>query len=163
MATYPTLAILITTMNNGIKRVVEEVLPQIQEADQIIISHQITDPNYQDKKYELPKNTIYLSMHEKGLSKNRNNALKAATSDICYICDDDLTFLPNAIQTIKSSYKETDADIITFQAQNEKGEVHFQVKEGQHTPISVLRIRSRGISFKREKILKNNISFNEKF
>lgn len=150
-------------MNQGIERVTSELLPQLHEADQVIISHQITDPNYNTPNIQFASNTIYLTMHEKGLSKNRNNALKAASADICYICDDDLNFLPNAIQNIKTTYQESQADLITFQAQNEKWELHFQVKEGKHSPISVLRIRSRGISFKREKILKNQISFNEEF
>jgi hypothetical protein len=37
------LGILIVTMNGGIKRVKKELLPQLKNVDEIIISHQITD------------------------------------------------------------------------------------------------------------------------
>lgn len=117
------IAILITTMNAGIQRVIAELLPQLllqlESADEIIISHQITDPDFQNQERDFPDKVRYFSMQEKGLSKNRNNALKQAKADLCYICDDDLTFLPNAIKIIKQTYKNSDADLITFQAIDE--------------------------------------------
>jgi len=41
----PTLGILITTMNEGIERVKNTLLPELQNVDEVIISHQITDEN----------------------------------------------------------------------------------------------------------------------
>ncbi|MBS9775345.1 glycosyltransferase [Candidatus Gracilibacteria bacterium] len=158
-----TLGVLITTMNNGIKRVKKELLPQLKDVDEVIISHQITDENISPEKENLGENIKYVFMREKGLSKNRNNALKYATADICYICDDDLDFIEGFEKIIKNSYADIEADIITFQAQTPDGKKHFPIKEGKHSKSSILRIWSWGITFKREVIQKNNIIFDEEF
>lgn len=119
MEKLPTLGILITTMNDGINRVVSELLPQLKKVDEIIISHQITDNITQPYKDSLPPRVKYVYMFEGGLSKNRNNALKYSTADICHICDDDLNYLEGFEEVIKNAYGSSDADIITFQALNE--------------------------------------------
>ena len=163
-----TLWIIITTMNNWIKRVKKELLPQLKNVDEIIISHQIIDKNIIPEKIEelkkYHKNIKYSVLNEKWLSKNRNNWLKLAQSDIIHICDDDLNFKNNFVEIIKEEYlKNKNADIITFQAENEKWEKHFQVKKWEHNRFSILRIWSWGITFKRNKVLEKNISFDENF
>lgn len=59
-----TLSVLITTMNENIFRVERELLPQLRNIDEIVISHQITD----GKEYFLKnfsKNVKYVFMNEK--------------------------------------------------------------------------------------------------
>ena len=76
------IGILITTTNDKIKRVEKELLPQLKSADEIIISHQIFDNKTKPSK-NLSKGKIrYFYTYSKGLSKNRNNALKNSKADI---------------------------------------------------------------------------------
>lgn len=158
-----TLWVLITTMNEWIYRVKNELLPQLKNVDEVIISHQITDWSILPESNNLWENVKYFFMFEKWLSKNRNNALKYSKSDICYICDDDLNFIAWFDEIIKNEYKKSDYDIITFQAENESWKKHFKLKEGNHNRFSVLKIWSWWITFKRESLIKNNIYFDESF
>lgn len=150
-------------MNSWIERVKKDVLPQLKWVDEIVISHQITDENIKPEIIDFWENIKYLHIFSSWLSKNRNNALKHSKSDICYICDDDLNFLEWFEKIIKESYKKSDYDLITFQAQNEKWEKHFKIKEWNHTKLSVLKVWSWGVTFKRENLIKNNIYFDENF
>ncbi len=163
MQNKPTLAILITTMNNWIERVKKELLPQLKNVDEVIISHQITEKNISPETERLWENVKYVFMREKWLSKNRNNALQYATADICHICDDDLNFIEWFEKIIKKAYQITNADLITFQVQSPKWKNYFPVKQWKHNRISLLRIWSVGITFKREMLQKNNITFDEHF
>jgi len=160
-----TLSILITTMNDWIDRVKKELLPQLQNTDEVIISHQITNknlfPEHQKEISKLHKNIKYIFMSESGLSKNRNNAIKNSNSDICYICDDDLNFISWFEKIIKSEYGKDNYDIITFQAENEIWKKHFNIKEWSHNRFSILKIWSWWITFRRKSILENNIFFDE--
>lgn len=157
------LSVLITTMNEWIDRVKKDLLIQLKEVDEIIISHQITDDTINPETENLWENIKYFYMFEKWLSKNRNNALKNATWDICYICDDDLNFINWFQNIIKEEYRKSNYDLITFQAENEKGKKHFNLKQWLHNRLSVLKIWSWGITFKRNSIIDNKISFDENF
>lgn len=157
------LSVLVTTMNEWIYRVKKELLPQLMNVYEVIISHQITDKNIKPEQEKLWKNIKYFFMKEKWLSKNRNNALKNATWDICYICDDDLNFIDWFEDKILWEYKKSDYDIITFQAENEKWKKHFNLKEWKHNRFSVLKVWSLWVTFKRKVLKNNNICFDEKF
>jgi len=159
----PTLWILITTMDSGIERVKQELLPQLVWADQVIISHQILDVNIIPERSNLWDNVIYTHMREWGLSKSRNKALSVSTTDICHICDDDLSFIPWFIDTVKEGYQNSDFDIISFQVFDEQWNKHFFAKEWKHTRVSVMWIWSWGITFFRKSIIEKWISFDENF
>lgn len=163
MQNNPTLWILITTMNSWIERVKKELLPQLKWVDEIIISHQITDNNIIPETLNLWEKVKYVYMFSSWLSKNRNNALKNSSSDICYICDDDLNFIEWFSNIIKSEYKKSNFDIITFQAQNQSWKKHFNLKEWVHNRFSVLKIWSWWITFNRKSILEKWLKFDENF
>lgn len=92
----------------------------------------------------------------KGLSRNRNNALRMATGDICLIADDDNRYLPEYIDTIISSWKEnTGAHVLTFQAQDYEGALLH--------PYPAPYFCSIEISFRRNVILEKGIRFDERF
>lgn len=159
----PTLWILITTMNNWIVRVKQELLPQLKNVDEVIISHQITDKNIIPESKELWSHIKYYHLHNKGLSKNRNNAIKHSTADICYICDDDLNFIDGFEKKIKDAYTNLWSDLITFQVLNEEWEEHFKANPWKHSRYSLLKIWSIWITFSRATILKQDINFDEEF
>jgi hypothetical protein len=162
-----TLWVLITTMNEWIKRVKNELLPQLKNVEEIVISHQITDKNIQPEIFEklntYHPNIKYSFMYNKWLSKNRNNAIAQSNADVILLCDDDLNFKMWFENIIKNEYQKNNYDIITFQAENEKWEKHFNVQEWFHTRFSVLKIWSWWITMKRKSILEKNIFFDENF
>jgi glycosyltransferase involved in cell wall biosynthesis len=138
-------------------------LPQLSAVDEVIISHQITDDRIQAEEGVLWKNVNYYSMRGVWLSKNRNMALKHATWDICYICDDDLSFIEGFEEKIKSAYSKANADLIIFQAQNENGIAHYKLKKWKHNFLSVLSVWSCWVTFRRESIRKKQLFFDENF
>lgn len=151
-------------MNQGINRVKKELLPQLKNCE-VIISHQITDNKTKPEKKSMGKNVKYFYMYDKGLSKNRNNALKNATGDICVICDDDLNYVKGFDKIVKQAYKNNkSADVITFQAIDEEGNFHCKLKKSRkHNFYTILFINSWMITFKRKNAIDNNLTFDENY
>lgn len=160
------LSILITTMDDRIDHVISNMVPKYSNCE-IVISHQITHENIQPKlKSDFPNNCVYVYMYDKGLSKNRNNAIKYATGDICVLCDDDLLHLENFDKIIIKAFEENDQfDIMTFNAIDSKNRLINPLPQlkFRHNSISILRICSMMIAFKNYSIKINNIMFDEKF
>jgi glycosyltransferase involved in cell wall biosynthesis len=157
------ISVLVTTMDDNIGRVIEDLVPQLKNCE-ISISHQIT--NKKKYNYEFSKNVVYHSMRKKGLSKNRNNALKFAKSDICVICDDDFSYVNNFEKTILKAYEDyPDSDIITFQALDEIGDFHGKIynKVFRHNWRTILSVNSSMITYKKSSLDKNNVKFDENF
>jgi glycosyltransferase involved in cell wall biosynthesis len=92
----------------------------------------------------------------KGLSRNRNNALCMATSEICLIADDDNLYEPEHIENILHSWLDNpDADILTFQAETYDGTpLH---------PYPAPYTCSVEITFRRESIISRGLKFDERF
>lgn len=115
-----TLDVLICTYGaEGILRVSSMTLPRIDN-----IRYVISWQNHKD--LPLPENLIredikISRLDGKGLSLNRNNALANASSDLIYICDDDITILPGALQkAIKRFEDYPDTDVATFKMKEEE-------------------------------------------
>lgn len=119
-----TIDVLISVTNAHIVRV-KEALPQPLPGVNYIISYQYTEDKYLDLIPEQLKKDPDISLYKikgKGLSSNRNNALKYATGDLVYFIDDDTVMLPNAFDTIRQIFEENPhLDIALFQAQNYAG------------------------------------------
>jgi glycosyltransferase involved in cell wall biosynthesis len=150
-------------MDDGICRVKKELLSQLSNCD-VSISHQIT--NGKNYMYKFDSNIIYNSMNLKGLSKNRNNALKYAKSDICIICDDDLNYVKNFEKIIAKAYAENPlADVITFQAVDEYGNFHGKIydKTFKHNKKTILGVTSSMVTFRKSSLGKNGLKFDENF
>ena len=86
-----TLDILICSLNKGVVRVQDVLLPP-QEGVHYIVSYQYTDERYLDLIPRVLGSRSDVSIYtykSKGLSANRNLALDKATSDIVMYADDD--------------------------------------------------------------------------
>lgn len=112
-----TLDILICTMNTRIVRMTDLLMPQ-QENVHYVVSFQYTKDDYLKL---IPENLInrsdvtFVKLRGEGLSANRNNALKYAQSDLVYLIDDDIRFLPSTVNTILEAFENnTDIDIALF-------------------------------------------------
>lgn len=112
-----TLDILICSLNKGIVRVQDVLLPP-QKNVQYIVSYQYTDERYLDlipKALGTRSDVSIYTYKSKGLSANRNLALDKATSDIIMYADDDAHLLLNTPQTVIKHFEENkDLDVAFF-------------------------------------------------
>jgi len=104
---------------------------------------------------------------EKGLSKSRNLALKQAVGKICLIADDDVQYLPDAVDTVVSAYQNyPEAAFISFQflTKNNKIETLYQKKAGvQNTLLHKQHLHSIEITLKPDVLLRQGIQFHTCF
>ncbi len=110
-----------------------------------------------------------------GLSSARNVGIKAATANIVCFLDSDDRFTPNACEVIVKTFKQTDADVVTFGANCYPKEAAYPWLEEHLSPRDVayepfhkdLLFKEMSRPFvwrtacKRPFLLENNILFNE--
>jgi hypothetical protein len=112
------------------------------------------------------RNIRMLNYDEVGLSKNRNRALKNAKGNKCLIADDDIKYKEEGLDIIEKSFKDNpSADIITFQIETPEGTLfkEYSSNEFWHNKRTVLKVSSIEIAFRKDRIFKKNISFDENF
>lgn len=98
---------------------------------------------------------------ERGLSKSRNMAIRNAWGDICLLSDDDEFFAEGCEGMILSVYERNpNADLIAFALENEKKVYPRKVRKMGFKQI--LKTSSVQITFKRTKVMSNEILFDEK-
>ncbi len=163
-----TLEVLICTIDDGIERAMDVILPKPIEGVRWLIAWQM--PPTEKKQLVQPllergDVTIIISQSI-GLCRNRNIALRHATQDICIIADDDLAYTPEDLAKIRNAYDNREnADMILFKYRSKicpkdsypKGERDLKNFHRIHNYYPV----SFEITFRREAILKSGISFNE--
>ncbi|GAB6888638.1 glycosyltransferase family A protein [Desulfothermus okinawensis JCM 13304] len=129
-------------------------------ADCLIINQLI---NIDKSYYDLPQ---VFSFKEKGISKSRNRALEVSDCNIALISDDDVTYVPNIEEIIKTAFKNyTDADIITFQIKTPTGELYknYKTKPFNHNLRTIMRVSSIEMAIKVNSIKKVGIKFDQNF
>ena len=119
-----TLDILICSLNKGVVRVQDVLLPP-QENVRYIVSYQYTDERYLDliPKVLATRSDVSIYTYKgQGLSANRNLALDKATSDIIMYADDDAHLLPDTPHTVLKHFEENPKlDVAFFCASTYKG------------------------------------------
>lgn len=124
----------------------------------------INQTNYTSlEKALLNENNISIySFPERGIGLSRNNALMRSTSEICMIADDDMEYYDSYTKKVENAYKKyPDADMILFNVRVFKnGNVKEAISEDHKiNKFNSLRYGAVTFSFKREKILAENIFF----
>lgn len=159
------IEVLMATMN---RQSIEELeLEKKSIFSNCLIINQVTNENLNLIDEEIKnKNIRMLSFREKGLSKSRNRALENAKGDICMIADDDVSYVEGYEKIIRDTYQENKkADFMTFQILTPENGFFKDYKklDFKHNNISVLKVSSPDITFKRKTILENNLKFPEEF
>jgi len=106
------------------------------------------------------------SFFEKGLSKSRNRNLKLLTETIGLISDQDIHFKKGFQETIISAYKQyPDADIITFQIEDEDGKLlkNYRKEAFWMNQRDIMKVSSVEITCKAASIRNNHLIFDEDF
>lgn len=102
----------------------------------------------------------------RGLSRNRNNALRHATADIIVIADDDCRYTPASVDAIRSAYAaHPEADAICFRAAGYDGTPLKHYPEADATYADACRsgyyAASVEMTFRRSRLVERGIWFNE--
>ena len=97
-----TIDILICSINKGIVRIDDVLLPQ-RSGIRYIVSYQYTDERYLDLIPASLKDRSDVALYKyrgQGLSANRNLAVEKATADLIMFADDDTRLIPGAFDDI---------------------------------------------------------------
>ena len=105
---------------------------------------------------------VYVETKERGLSRSRNMAVENSDADICILCDNDVEYLPDYEKRIMDGFlRHPDADLIVFYIKRKEKPKPNYPKTKRMGYLSVLKIFSPEIAFKRESI--KGMSFDERF
>lgn len=119
-----TLDILICSLNKGIVRIQDVLLPP-REGLHYVVSYQYTDERYLDLVPDVLRSRPDVSLYiykGQGLSANRNLALDKATADLVMYADDDARLLPETFDTVVKPFVENeDLDVACFCASTYTG------------------------------------------
>lgn len=128
----------------------------------LVINQCINIPRFELKHKN--KNIRCISVEEKGLSKSRNIALKNAKGEICVITDDDVVYLPGAIEAVKKAFEKCNSDILTFQTKTTEGKDYKKYKKKSFQikyPLQKMKVSSIEIAFRRKSVIDKRLIFNE--
>lgn len=119
-----TLDILICSLNKGIVRIEDILLPPHPQIH-YVVSYQYTDERYLDliPQRLVERNDVSLYKYKgQGLAANRNLALERATAEYVMFADDDTRINNNILDTIDSTFQlHPEMDIAFFQASTYTG------------------------------------------
>lgn len=115
-----TLEILICTIDNGIDNIKELLLAPIKGVSYLVSWQHSSETTPYTLPKELEREDVKIvHLQGKGLSRNRNNAIRHATGDICLIADDDCTYQSEYFARITETFKnDSTLDLATFQCKN---------------------------------------------
>jgi glycosyltransferase involved in cell wall biosynthesis len=120
------ISVCIATYNGAdfIIRQLESVLKQIGSDDQVVI----IDDCSKDNTVQIIKDTygdrieVHVNEQNSGAIKSFERAISKATGDIIFLCDQDDIWLENKVQTVLSTFEQTDAALVVHDAYVTDGE-----------------------------------------
>lgn len=158
---------LVATLDGGIKRVPQILLPPRDDL-QYIVSHQVTSSRYRKVPANLHRKDISVVQIEgKGLSRNRNNALALADGDIVMLADDDVRYREEYIEHVQAAFAaDPKMSVACFKIATPPGEPEYKeyaehpylLNDEEHHYISTLEI-----VFRLGRIKEKGIYFDERF
>ena len=161
----PDIEFLISTMNRSDLRFLDHMFQHHNLNElKILIINQTTKDNILESDNE---NIRVVNAFEKGLSRSRNLAIKHAIGEICFIADDDIEYLPEAIDVVTKAYQDyPDSALISFQYLRENNKTFKSYKkEGgyQHHLLHKQSVTSMEMTFNSKKIKEKGLGFNTIF
>lgn len=156
------IQVLVATMNKEDGE--HSILEKMNITSDAVIINQCNQKKVQTLEHK-GYSVTWVDSPEKGLSKSRNQALLNADSDICVIADDDLVYIDNYMEIIRTAFQNNpDIDIIAFQIKGiEKEFKKYPVREKTIRYIGSMKVSSVQIAFRLRKIKESGIDFDELF
>ena len=122
---HPTLEVLVCTCGDGIRRIAAMLQAPRPDVG-YVVSWQTDDavpavPEALTRRADVR----VVTMEGRGLSRNRNNALRHAVAPLMLIADDDVAFLPDAFGHIIGAFRsQPEATLLLFRALTPDGRPH---------------------------------------
>lgn len=109
------------------------------------------------------KSIKLITTSDRGVGKNRNNAIMHSTGDICLFSDDDMIYVDNYESIITNAFKEIpNADIIIFNIEMvgiEASDIRVNNKIKKVHMFNCLNYGAPRIAVKRNSLIKKNVWF----
>ena len=107
---------------------------------------------------------LWINTCERGLSKSRNMALRAATAEICIITDDDMVYRDGYAEAVAAAFDaHPEAALLRFEVEGiENVFKKYSHREGKLNLLGSMKVSSVEIAFRREAILEKGIWFDER-
>lgn len=153
------IEVLVATMNQENHKLIEKMNIQTNA----IICNQ--SDNYSTEEIYYENNHIrFLSFNERGVGLNRNNALMRSNADICILADDDMVFVDDYEEKIRSVFKANpDADVVILNLL-EPGSIRYVTKKKFKVRFhNFMRFGAARIAYRNKSVTKEGISFNIHF
>lgn len=158
------LQVLICTLGEvGIRRIIAADHPHVPGVE-YLVSWQLPDMDIRiPEELKRPDFNI-IKNRTRGLSKNRNLAIEAASAPLCLISDDDVTYSTEGLNAVIDCFnKNPENDILTFRYESRSDKKYYpSFPFSLSSPPKGYYVSSIEIAFRREKIM-NKIRFNEDF
>ncbi|MEW4289644.1 glycosyltransferase family A protein [Rossellomorea marisflavi] len=149
--------VLLSTMNQSDCSIIK----RMNINSDVIVINQCEKFNYHEETYNKNKVKMF-SFNEIGVGKSRNSALIRSEGDICLMADDDMRYTNNYKEIVITAFKENPkADVILFNVPiNKENKRIIKVKKNQRIRfLNSLKFGTVNIAFRRDRIMKKNISF----
>ena len=160
-----TLEVLVCTIDEGISNIKNLLLSPINGVSYLISWQHSNNSTVTTIPCELTRDDIKIvHLSGKGLSRNRNNALRHATGDICLIADDDCSYRPEYFNAVIDTFqKHPELDIATFKHTNKhESKVYPATSFNLKHKAKGYFISSIEIAFRRTSV-QGKLWFNEHF
>lgn len=106
----------------------------------------------------------YLNFAERGVGLNRNNALMRATGDICLFADDDMVYVDDYVEKVRSAFENfPDADVIAFNLIEPKITRYVIKKAYKVGFLNYLRFGTARVAVRLKSVREKGIYFNQCF
>lgn len=152
--------VLITTMNLNDPSI---LLGKINVQTEFIIGNQSDSVSNTTINYKNNKGLI-ITRPEKGVGKNRNEAIKYSDADICILSDDDMVFRDGYHDIVTREFaNKPEADVLIFNLKEGPTKRRWNYKSFRVNNFNYLNYGAARIAFRRSSIVLNGIDFNEMF
>lgn len=155
---YTRIQVLVATMHQQDYALLDRLRLQ---TDAVVVN-QCDRESVEELDYKGNK-ILWINTCERGLSKSRNMALRAATAEICLICDDDMVYKDGYAERVLRAFDENrEATLLRFEIEGiERVFRNYDHRAGKISLLGSMKVSSVELAFRREAIMENNIWFDE--
>ena len=161
LETMSKVQVLIATMNQKD----HSLLKKMNIKSDAIVGNQCGIDKVEHFKYE-GYDVAFYSFAEKGVGLNRNNALIRATGEICLFADDDMVYVDDYVEIVKSAFKSHPyADALIFNINTEGGnqQRRYNYRVKRIRTYNSLNYGAVRLAVRLDSIKKNRICFSQLF
>jgi hypothetical protein len=160
----PALEVLVCTYGPRAEALAAR-LPAPDPRVRYLVSHQWPDSDAPAPSGLLERGEVSDLRHrDRGLSVNRNHALRAASGAICLVADDDLEYLPGWIDAVLAPFSASTAvGFATFMLLDGSGRPRiddYPAGPTDHDRRSIFKVCSCEVAFRLDAVLAAGVGFN---